>query len=235
LLIASWIAYLVAGLSIPLGFLASMPTQVGTSYLQILGWGAVLGTGLGAAAYLVFRPVFGPRRWIRKFKPIVGCISLGALRGLGGAGLMDRSQATDAYAVELPIVRVEERPARRSRARTHVVTIEPSNPTYQKRVFASDVRGDVVRQGDCLLANVKRGRLGGFWVPFFKAEPCSQRRGTPASHVMITGSGFDTWRWHAPIGYRYTTEGQALDEALPSQLICRTEEGAWLYRCMKRH
>ena len=191
-----WLAFLVAALGLPLIYLSDAPTPIGTGLLGVFGWGALVGVSLSVAVYVLYRPLSDHRNLAGKLKALAGVISMGIFGGAAGAALLDQSRTIDTRAVELPIVKIEELPARRRAAALQIATLAPLDPTYEAHLPASDVGGKWVRQGNCLVGVLERGWLGGAWVRRYTAQPCSKGRGVSASsHVLIVNAVFASWRW----------------------------------------
>lgn len=228
-----WLVFLITALVLPLAYLYRAPTPVGTGLLRVFGWGALVGVGLGAVVYVLYRPLTEHRTQGGKLKALFGSVAMGVFGGAGGAALLDQSRIVDVRAVELPIVKIEQLPDRRRDA-FQVATLAPMNPTHEDRLSATEVNGKWVREGYCLVGVVEQGWLGGAWVRRYTARPCSNRRGASSSHVITADADFGLWQWYTPRAYRLASQGRALDEGLPPNLTCRTRQGSWLYRCVGR-
>lgn len=227
----SWLAFLVTTLTLPFIYLSDAPTPVGTGLLRVFGGGALTGIALGAVVFVFYRPVSGQRTRGGKLKALFGVISMGVFGGAAGAALLDQSRIVEAHAVELPIVKIEQLPARRRATAIQIATLAPLNPTYEDHLSAREVAGKWVREGACLVGMVERGWLGGVWVRRYTARPCSQRRGASSSGVITAEADFRSWRWYTPGVNKPDGEGRRSDTGLPSNLTCRTRQDSWLYRC----
>ncbi|MCE7797778.1 hypothetical protein LWE61_14600 [Sphingobium sufflavum] len=229
-----WLVFLIAGLSLPFLYLRNPPIPFGMAQLRVAGWGAVIGIGSSLAVMLLYWPILGQRKSGERIAGILSALSLGIFGGASGAALLNEGHVVNAFAVELPIVKIKQLRSSRRGDAVQIATLAPVLPTYQVNIPASLIRGKEVREGDCLTGIVQQGRLGGLWAQSFTAHPCSQKRGLPASHVMTIDQGFALWRWHAPRNDKRTGQQQVTDSAIPVDFACLTREGSWLYRCTNR-
>lgn len=229
-----WLSFLLVGLSLPLTYLLQAPAPIGAGLLRVFGWGGLIGAGVGVLVLVSCLPIYDPRSRWSKIKAGIGYVALGAFGGAGGAAWIDQLRVVNRQHVELPIVKIEQLPARRRSSGIQVSTLSPLNPTGQDHVAAEYIDDRQVREGDCLSGVVERGWLGGVWVRRYKTRPCSKERGLPGSHVIISVNDFSSWRWHQPPNYRPENSGRAWDDAMPVNLTCRLRPGSWLYRCSPR-
>lgn len=229
-----WLVFLLIGLSLPVTYLLQAPAPVGTGLLQVFGWGGLIGAGVGAIVRVLCTSLLDTRSWWSRIRVSAGCIVLGVFGGAGGAAWIDQLRVVERQTVELPIVKIEQLPARRRSSGIQISTLSPLDPTGQDHVAAENVDGRQVQEGYCLTGNVERGWLGGSWVRRYRANLCSKQRGLPGSHVIVSTNGFLSWRWHQPRNYRPEQRGRAWDDAMPVDLTCRVRPGGWLYRCSPR-
>ena len=229
-----WLVFLLVGLSLPLTYLLQAPAPVGTGLLRVFGWGGLIGAGVGTIVRLSCSPVFDACTWWSRIRVTIGCVGLGAFGGAGGAAWIDQLRVVARQAVELPIVEVEQLPARRRSSGIQIATLSPLDPTGQDHVAAENIDGRRVQEGYCLTGTVERGWLGGVWIRRYKASLCSKQRGVPGSHVIVSTSDFSSWRWHQPRNYRPEQQRRAWDDAMPVDLTCRVRPAGWLYRCSPR-
>ncbi|HEX9954701.1 MAG TPA: hypothetical protein VGB48_05725 [Allosphingosinicella sp.] len=230
-----WLLFLIGSLSLPLAFFAGAPIAVGTGQLRVLGWGALIGAGIGLAVRLSYASVLAPASKLKRVVSMIGAMCLGAFGGVGAAGLIDGYGATPAGVVELPVVSVEQAPGRRGR-RARIVTLDASDPTREDAISLHrlpDALAAAVRPGRCLFAHRERGRFGSLWISKLEADRCSPIRGRPSTHVIVLDR-FSTWRWHNPSRPADGAKLSITDDALPPELVCRTHAGAWLYQCALR-
>ena len=233
-LLGLWLVFLLVGLSLPVTYLLQAPAPVGTGLLRVFGWGGLIGAGVGAIVRLSCSSIFDARTWWSRIRVSAGCIALGAFGGAGGGAWLDQLRVVERQAVELPIVKVEQLPARRRSSGIQIATLSPLDPTGQDHVAAENIVGRQVREGDCLTGTLERGWLGGVWVKRYEARPCSKERGDPGSHVIVFNSRFSSWHWHQPRNFRAGGRKRAWDDGMPANLVCRVRPGGWLYRCSPR-
>jgi hypothetical protein len=230
-----WLLFLVGALSLAFAYFVDAPIAVGASQLRVLGWGALIGAAIGLAVQSSYASVVAPGSKLKVLTSFVGAMCLGALGGVGAAGLLDGHGATPAGLVELPVVSVEHTPGRRGR-RARIVTLEPLDPTREQAISLHRLphaQIAALRPGMCLFAQLERGRFGSLWISELQGGRCSPRRGPPATHVIVEES-VSSWRWHNPARAANGTRSHVTDQALPPELVCRTHAGAWLYRCRLR-
>jgi len=226
-----WLVFMFVALLLPITYLLQVPAPVGTGLLRIFGWGGLIGAGVGAIVRVLCSSMFDARSWWSRIRLIIGLVTLGAFGGAAGAAWIDQSRVVDRQAVELPIVKIEQLPARRRGSGIQIATLLPLDPTDEDHVRAADIDGRQLQEGNCLTGMVQRGWLGGVWVRRYKASLCSKARGRPGSHVIVTTKGFASWRWHQTANRRPEQPGPAFDHALPVDLTCRMRRGGWLYQC----
>lgn len=227
-----WAAFLIGSLFLALIYLWDPPVPIGFGLARLFGWGGAMGVGIGFATLVYSRQLLleGTRRG--KVLTIIGAAVAGFFGGAGGAALLDASQVVNRYVAEVPVVDIRGDLGRQSARSISIVILEPTNPTWVGFVDVESIRGPIVNEGDCLVAIVEKGWLGGAWTDYFEPQPCSPERGSSASHVIVMNDDFATWRWHNPRTHRTTEADRVVDDALPENLICRVNRSqSWLYSC----
>ena len=229
-----WLAFLVVSLGAASTYLLQAPIPVGSGMAHIFGFGALAGLVLGAAIPVFCAPLFSERTAFGRLKVALGCIVMGVFGGAGAAAWTNQLRVTETQRVELPIVELQQLPSRQRASSIQIATLLPLNPTGQDHISPRYLDGSHVREGDCLVGTVEHGWLGGAWVRRYSAKPCSKGRGTPGPSVIVSNGDFSSWRWHQPRNYRLERQGQAWDDAMPTNLTCRLRPQSWLYQCSSR-